>query len=151
MRPKQNIIKLPSGRLVAVTSFDIISQIYSLLECPYLNKGGLKNTIFQYGDCEIPFRLPVDDIGSSQEDSDFDDVETCLWYINTYLGLNLQKLPNEILVPIIGFLDSTVLNGQSSHNIEPFMFTLEEKNYKKSSKNLEISWVPGRSLPNHWY
>ena len=65
MRPKQNTIKLPSGRLVAVTSFDIISQIYSLLEYPYLNKGGLKNTIVQYGDCGNPFRLPVDDIGSS--------------------------------------------------------------------------------------
>ena len=138
MRPKQNIIKLPSGRLVAVTTFDIISQIYSLLECPYLNKGGLKNTIFQYGDCENPFRLPVDDIGSSQEDSHFDDVETCLWYINTYLGLNLQKLPKEILVPIIGFLDSTVLNGQSSHNIEPFMFTLGI--FKRIIRNHPKAW-----------
>jgi len=139
MRPKQNTIRLPSGRLVAITTFDIVSQIYSLLECPFLNKGGLDNTIFQYGDESNPFRLPVDATpGSFYDNTYFDDVETCLWYIKTYLGLDLQHLPHEILVPIIAFLDSTVLNGQSSHNIEPFMFTLGI--FKRMLRNHPKAW-----------
>ena len=138
MRPTQKTIMLPSGRLVAVTTFDIINQIYSLLECPFLNKGGLKNTIFQYGDENHPFRLPVDDMDSFYDKGYFDDVESCLWYIKTYLGLNLHNLPNEILVPIIGFLDGTVLNGLSSHNIEPFMFTIGI--FKRLIRNHPKAW-----------
>ena len=128
MLPVQTMLFLPSNRKVGITRFKFLSQIFSILECPHVSPDGLRNTVFknseEYGIPGNPFHIPslvADE--SLRYNGEFDDIESSFWYWRTFVDLKLS-IHEDILVPIIIFLDGTQLGGLSSHSLEPFMFTL---------------------------
>ena len=105
--PSTSIVPLPSGNVVKVTKFDFISQLLSLLNDQELMQP--ENLIF--GE-DIFKRFP-------KPSNVVNDVNECYWFYRTQE--DLCKYPNDILCPIIIYIDKTFVKGKP---VEPISFTL---------------------------
>ena len=104
--PHTELMSLPSGNIVKVTKFDFASQLMSLLT---------ENVLMQ----EQNFILGGD-LFKKAEPVDFrGDIDTGEWFINTQK--ELCKQPNDILCPLILYIDKTHVNN---HGVEAISFTL---------------------------
>lgn len=105
-RPRHGYIDLDSGNVVKVTTFDFLAQVYSLLSDGTLMRED--NLVFGHD----PFK--------KFERKDYlGDVQTSEWYIRTQT--EECEGPNDVLVPLIFFIDATHAKG---NKIEPISFTL---------------------------
>ena len=121
MRPQHHHIVLPSGRRVSIVKFDVRAQIFSILDCPYIDGSDLQHLIFDNNSNDNPFDVLLKE--GERIKGVYNDIETSVWYQETLRKLNLN--PEEsIVVPIILFLDATQIGGLSSHSLEPLMMTL---------------------------
>ena len=121
MRPQHHHIVLPSGRRVSIVKFDVRAQIFSILDCPYIDGSDLQHLIFDNNSNNNPFDVLLKE--GERHKGVYNDIETSVWFQETLRKLNLD--PEEsIVVPIILFLDATQIGGLSSHSLEPLMMTL---------------------------
>ena len=104
--PHTEVLNLPSGNSVKVTKFDFASQILSLLSEETLMD---RSNLILDGDL-FKRAMPQDFRG---------DIETGEWFVLTQN--KLCKQPNDILCPLILYIDKTHVN---SHGIEAISFTL---------------------------
>lgn len=105
--PSTHVLPLPSGNCVKVTKFSFRSQLKSLLSDQDLMNDD--NLIFG-GNILKRFDEEIHCAG---------DVESSTWYRRTQK--EVCKLPNDVLCPIILYIDKTYAK---SHPVEPISFTL---------------------------
>ena len=105
--PTTHVLPLPSGNCVKVTKFSFSSQLKSILSDQDLMSED--NLIFG-GNIYKRFDDEVDMAG---------DIDSSRWYRRTQK--ELCKLPNDVLCPIILYIDKTYAK---SHPVEPISFTL---------------------------
>ena len=121
MLPQHHHIVLPSRRKVSIVKFDVKAQIFSILDCPFIDGSILQHLIFDNHSNENPFDVLLK--GRDRRNGVYNDIETSVWFQETLRKLNLD--PREfIVVPLILFLDATNIGGNSSHSLEPLMMTL---------------------------
>jgi len=121
MRPQHHHIVLPSGRRVSIVKFDVRAQIFSILDCPYIDGSNLQHLIFDNNSNNNPFDVLLKE--GERHKGVYNDIETSVWFQETLRKLYLD--PEEsIVVPIILFLDATQIGGLTSHSLEPLMMTL---------------------------
>ena len=135
LKPKTNHLTCPSGRKVDITTIDIDAAILDLLTDPDITNPS--NLIFQNGNIDNPFLL---------EDSPFyDDLDQSGIYQATYKE-RIQDPSKELLCPIIIYIDETNLDSYSKLVLHPVVITLGI--YKRSTRNLQMSWRLIGYLPN---
>lgn len=134
MKPKETQCILPSGRRCGITTFNVHSQIASLLSDSSINEW--ENYFFNPQDGD-PFYINT--FTGWKDDGHFKDVETGIWYARTQKGLMIDN-DNEILVPICLFIDGTVLSMSGSLSLEPVMMSVMLHN-RETRKNPK-AWRP---------
>ena len=124
-KPKQTNLLLPSGRHIPVTTFSMRTCIASIL----LDKTLMdpKNLL-----------LDVDDPFTPQtQNGILDDLNSGWWHKET--SLDICTHPNrDILLPLVFFIDGTVLDKLGKLSVEPVSFTLGILNRK--TRNLPQAW-----------
>lgn len=126
IRPQLKTITLPcSSQVIQVVSLDFEQLLLSLLSDEDLMTED--NLLFENGN---PFSVPrrrVNKVG---------DVNTGSWYINAYK--KLCNNVNDVLVPIILFIDGVTIDMYSHLNLEPVTFTLGI--FNRSTRNKAYAW-----------
>ena len=128
-------VRLQHTSVVAkVPVFDLVSQIASLLQDPFLMR--LSNTLYH----KKSFYDPVSNISPS-----FDDIDSSDWFKDAHNYIVRDK-EIEILCPIILFIDGTPIDSYGRSSLEPVMFTLGIFNRKV--RNLDAAWRVLGFVPN---
>ena len=135
MQPNNNLITCPSGRKTNVTTFDIDAAILDLLIDPNITNPD--SMIFEDGTQENPFIIKNKDY--------YDDLDQSGIYQETYKKL-ITNPDQQILCPIIIYLDETNLDSFSKLVLHPVVITLAI--YKRETRNLAMAWRPIGYLPN---
>jgi hypothetical protein len=134
MKPIETQCQLPSGRVCGVTTFNIYTQIASLLSDASINKW---ENYFFTPSANNPFFINT--FSSWDDDGHFDDIETGLWYARTQKGL-ISDVEKQILVPICLFIDGTVLSMSGSLSLEPVMLSVMIHN--RETRKKPKAWRP---------
>ena len=130
--PETKKILLPSMNAVAVTTFNFVAQLYSILSDEELMQP--KNLI--YGD--NPFERVTDHTG----DHCFNDIETSEWFLKTQRSMCIN--PNDVLVPICLYIDKTYVRAKPAEAIS-FCLLIHKRNIRSTAtawRNLGM--IPGK-------
>ena len=137
MKPQVTDLTMPSGRKTSITTFDIIGCLCQLLTDT--NLMNWSNLIYD-GNEDNPFDLP----GMNDLDAPYGEIETGDWYKETFLELITDEV-NEILVPLVFFIDGTKISEYGTLSMEPvtmipMIFNLETRNKAEASR--VIGYLP---------
>lgn len=123
-QPLQTKLKLPSSRAIEVTTFSLRTSIVSILMDRNLMKA--ENLLIHPED---PFATPIDH-------NQLGDVNTGWWYRETVTELCTSD--NNLLLPIILFIDGTTIDKMGKMQVEPVTFTLGILN--REMRKLACAW-----------
>ena len=136
MKPINTNLICPSGRHVTVTSFDLDSLIFDLLND--LDLMQLKNLIFKDGDEINPFRV-------NENHQYYEDIHTSEFYQQSCKNKCIDD-EKDVLVPIQLYMDETTLDSYSHLQLHPLVMTLLL--FNRNTRNLTMSWRTLGYLPN---
>ena len=130
LKPKQSIIQLPSKRYTSINTFQIEAILYSLFSIPeFMNNN---NSLLYNKFYRNPMLL--DEVADNKRK--FGDLHTGTAFRKAY-----QKLcttPKDILIPIILFIDGTIIDAYGRLSLEGVLMTLGCFN------------AMSRNKPNRW-
>ena len=128
MHPKQKIIRLSTGRLVAITYFPLENMIKDLLyNATLMDK---ENLLFSN------FSNPLDD-GTSNDPSLFGDVDTGTWW--KCAKQHECREQRDVLWPLIMFIDGMKVDEMSGKlKLEPISFTFSR--FKRFVRHQDNAW-----------
>ena len=119
---------------IHVPVFDFISQVASLLQDPFLMK--FSNTRYHHKTYSDPIEYPT---------VYYDDLESSDWFKTAHLNM-IKNKSNELLVPIILFVDGVPIDSFGRKSLEPVMFTIGI--FKRAIRNLSSAWRVLGFIPN---
>ena len=122
LRPEKVKVTLNNNEQISVTQFDFEAMIITLLNDHTLMH--YKNLLL---DCNDPHKLPPENIPLG-------DLNTGNWHRETHSEICKEK--NEVLLPIILFIDAGRVTGRTS--VEPVTFTLGI--FKREVRYLDKAW-----------
>ena len=137
-KPTTKSYFLPGAKQwIDITTHDFLSQLYSLLSDPSVMAD--ENLLFPngrvFGSPSSEKRHPTDDL------SDITDGDLYKMAHKAHV-----KLPGDILVPIIFFIDKTHVDAKGRLTLEPVSFTLGI--FTKEARKKEQFWKPIGYVPN---
>ena len=140
MKPTITSLRCPSGRVMNVVTFGIDAMIYDMLQD--IDLTDVDNLIFNESNEENPFQF---------KDTDFyEDFITSEYYIQTVKKYKeeMERLAEEeqetqegievIPVPLVIYLDETVLDTYSKLSLHPVTMTLMI--YNRKTRSLDMAW-----------
>lgn len=135
--PQTRNIQLPSlKRICSVTKFDLASLILSLLNDSTLTKPS--NMLLE----DKYFRNPELFDSLPDHEKYYGDIHTGSWFLNTYRKIihkdHIESSDNEVLCPIIMFIDGTPIDTFGNLKLDAIMFTLGI--YNRETRNKNESW-----------
>jgi len=119
---------------IHVPVFDFISQVASLLQDPFLMK--FSNTRYHHKTYSDPIEHPT---------VNYDDLESSDWFKNAHHNM-IKNKSNELVVPIILFVDGVPIDSFGRKSLEPVMFTIGI--FKRAIRNLSSAWRVLGFIPN---
>ena len=116
LKPKQTIIQLPSKRYTSINTFQIEAIIYSLFSIPeFMNNN---NSLLYNKFYRNPMLL--DELPDNERK--FGDLHTGTAFRKAYQ--KLCSTPKDILIPIILFIDGTIVDAYGRLSLEGVLMTL---------------------------
>lgn len=128
--PIHTAIRLPSKQYTRVSRFDFKGVLFSYLLDPELMKP--ENCLYQdpiYLDPSILDNTPI-------ELRSYDDIHTGSWFRHAHS--KICKEPEDVLCPIILFIDGTPIDQYGHLNLEPVLVTLGL--FRREMRNKPSSW-----------
>ena len=122
-----------SSVTVEIAKFDVTSMIVSLLVDPLLMQDD--NLLMTQDGYLEP---------NSHTHSSYGDIHTGYWFKNAYN--TLCKEPDDLLCPLILFIDSASLDAMQRQSLEPVAFTLGI--FNRATRNSNKSWRVLGFIPN---
>ena len=133
--PRNHQMHLSHSSLnINVARFDMKSMIVSLLMDPLLMQE--KNLLMFKKEYQQPHH--------SHHNDTFGDIHTGYWFKNAHT--HLCKNTNDILCPIIMFIDGVGLDAMQRQSLEPVTFTLGI--FNRNARNSELFWRLIGYIPN---
>ena len=136
LHPLSRNIQLPSlNKVCSVTKFDLSSLILSLLNDSKLTKP--TNMLLE----DKYFRNPELFDSLPDHEKFYGDIHTGSWFLNTYrkiVNKHNNSSDNEVLCPIIMFIDGTPIDTYGNLKLDAIMFTLGI--YNRETRNKNESW-----------
>ena len=135
LNPQTRNIQLPSlKKISSVTKFDVASLILSLLNDTTLTKPS--NMLLE----DKYFRNPELFESLSDNEKFYGDIHTGSWFLNTFRNICNKDngLHNDVLCPIIMFIDGTPIDTFGNLKLDAIMFTLGI--YNRDTRNKNNSW-----------
>ena len=133
MRPIHSLIMLPSMRTSKISKFDLKTSLASLLTDPYLMQ---RDTTYLN---DKTYTNPRENTSSV-----YQDIHHGTSFINAYE--KMCKEPNDILVPIIPFIDGTPIDPYGRNKLEVVMFTLGL--FKQNIRHKTTAWRIAGYIPD---
>ena len=133
MRPIHSLIMLPSMRTSKISKFDLKSSLVSLLTDPYLMQ---RDTTYLN---DNTYTNPKENTSSV-----YQDIHHGSSFVNAYE--KMCKEPNDILVPIIPFIDGTPIDPYGRNKLEVVMFTLGL--FKQKIRHKTTAWRIAGYIPD---
>ena len=133
MRPIHRVIMLPSGRTTKISKFDLKSSIASMMTDPELMK---RDNIYLNDKCYIN---PI-----MNKSNTIVDIHNGSAFLNAYKKYCSE--PNDILVPIIPFIDGTPIDPYGRNKLEVVMFTLGL--FKQNIRHKTSAWHIAGYIPD---
>ena len=119
---------------VTIPVFDFVSQVTSRLLDPMLMKAS--HLLINKPEYTNPSKYPS---------IFYDDIESSKWFNDTHKKL-IKDADNELLCPIILFIDGVAIDTYGRISLEPVLFTLGI--FKRSIRHLESCWRVLGFAPN---
>ena len=128
------IVLKDTSQTIEVPCFDLVSQIASLLQDPFLMKPS--NTSYHKKTYFNPRENPS---------AYYDDIESSDWFLEAF-DKNIKDPSKELLVPIIFFIDGVPIDKGMRKSLEPVLFTVGL--FKRAVRNLSSAWRVLGFIPN---
>ena len=137
MKPIHQVISLPSERIVKISRFDIVTSIFSLLSDTDITQP--KNMLIS----DPLYKNPNSQVLQNMSSTIFD-----LHQSQSFRDAHkeLCKNENDILVPIIPFIDGTPIDPYGRNKLEVVMYTLGIFNLR--TRNKTKSWRLAGYIPD---
>ena len=133
MRPNHRIIMLPSRRTTKISKFDLKTSLASMLTDPVLMQ---RDNIYLNDKTYIN--------PSAHKSISYKDIHHGSSFLNAYETLCNE--PNDVLVPIIPFIDGTPIDPYGRNKLEVVMFTLGL--FKQKVRHQTNAWQIAGYIPD---
>ena len=133
LKPIHDVITLPSKMTTKISKFDLIGSLFSLLTDPELMK---EDNINIYNE---EFTNP-----NKNQTKEYKEI-----YHSKSFKIAHEKYcvkPNDVLIPIIPFIDGTPIDPYGRNNLEVVMFTLGI--FNQQTRNKPSAWRVSGYIPN---
>ena len=139
LTPIHKKLQLPSHKFTNITKFDLSSMILSLLIDQNLIHPSNMLLEDQY------FRNPQEFENLPNSQKKYGDIHTGSWFLNAH-NKTCRKDSNDVLCPLIIFIDGTPIDTYGNLKLEAIMFTLGI--FNRTTRNKSRAWRLLGYVPN---